>query len=203
MEQAKHLMVDIETLGLGIDRNFVITAIGIVPFEFDAALDVDWEDPGSVQHQVERCLSHPKNLHLRLDWTEQQERGAVIEAGTVTWWLQQNPQALRDMFPRQQSCFTLIQQLIPVFGAADYLWGNGNTFDNMALRQLFKRFEQTLPVHFARDLDLRTLKYMAELKAGQRLAPMRGVDVIEHNALHDAALQAVAAQYYWSVLHGA
>ena len=180
-----HCMIDLETLGTSNEA--VISHLGAVVFELD----------GSIGH------THP--LYHMLDINDQQENGRLIEADTVKWWMEQSDE-VRAEFKKVPIA---IPQSLSLF--KDYceahkvkkIWGNGNTFDNMILRDLYNHtknfripFHIDYPVSFRDDMDMRTFKLMVKLKDPHYKFKYLE-DRVAHNALEDAKNQVHCIQHAW------
>lgn len=163
-----HIMLDLETLGRGPDA--VIVSIGAVEFSID--------NP---------CIS---DFYVCVEAEGQAAGGAVIDASTVLWWLQQ-PQAARGELIseaiRRQPLGTALESLAAwVRGGAERtyrVWGNGSSFDCVILRRAYERCGVTTPWDWWNDRCYRTLTDLCPTIP--RIAPE-----VPHHALHDARAQA-------------
>jgi hypothetical protein len=167
-----HLMLDIETLGT---------------------------KPGCVVLSIGACLfdriGTAVTFYRPLGMADQLEKGLVIESGTLKWWLSQSENVRKEAF--EGSIFSTAYALseFNVFCmAADTVWGNGATFDQPILHELFNRFDKKWPFNYSKELCFRTLK-----KAIPPLDKPR--NLMEHHALSDAIWQAEYAVYCLQYLH--
>lgn len=162
-----HIMVDIETMGNG--PNAPILSIGAVAFNADGISD-EFYKPCDFQSAV--------------------DSGAIIDPGTVMWWLRQDAAARDALEDCQESAVSLAQALQsfvtfvnPRSSILRGVWGNGATFDNVIIHQSCKRLGlEAWP--FWLDKCYRTVKgtYPA--------VKMEHVGT-HHNALDDAKSQAL------------
>jgi len=132
-------MVDLETLGT--DSNSVIVTVSILACNLKTS-----EIYGE--------------LELSIDMNDQVQMGALIDPNTVVWWLQQSKESqeelLRNSSVSVYSAVEMIERFIDKHGQGT-LWGNGATFDNVILRNLYSRHGQIFPIPFWRDRDVRTI----------------------------------------------
>jgi len=180
--------VDLETLGVNTDRRTVIVSIGAVafnPLEQDSYADLT----------EERCFYAPLGMECQL------ENGLKISASTIRWWMEQSTLAKRVFqetpIPPEEAFRDFIKFIKN--HKAIYLWGNGNTFDNMILRNAFEAYGlgDMFPIFWTKDMDLRTLKRVA---GGMKdFITERG---IEHHALDDAKYEVLVIQEAFRRLNG-
>jgi len=177
-------VIDLETIGNAPHRQIVILSIGAVLF-----------NPGDEDTMAD--LVDDRCLYYRLDLEDQQRQGLQIDSSAIEWWMQQGTMA-RQVFKEpvvSPAQFILDFNKFLVDYGVEYLWGNGNTFDNMILRNFYAAYNMVLPIHWARDMDMRTLKRRA---GGYRPYIDRGT---EHNALEDAKYETLCIQDYWRMTH--
>ena len=136
----KHIMLDLETLGVGSDS--VVVSAALVEFDLTSGETGD-------------------SLHIGFNILEQLLNGGVIDNSTVTWWSTQ-PTEAKKLLAKSSST----EPLYCTFSKIDEflkrnpdvsLWGNGCTFDNVILRNLYKRHNREFPLAFWQDKDVRTL----------------------------------------------
>lgn len=171
-----HIMVDIETLDT--KDTSVITSIGAVKF-----------------NPVTKQILDKTQWNIS-DLQEQQDKGRTINIGTITWWMDQSKDAQNKTF-RSNNGIPLedaLQKLYIFCGAiySDeynnldeiFMWGNGNMFDNVILRNAFAMYGLRYPCSFRNDLDLRTIKWLF------KDADIKTTSVgTAHNAVDDAEYQ--------------
>lgn len=182
-------MIDIETLGTG--NKAVVTSIGAVVFDLKK------------QQTVEQILDNGYfDVHIKVQ--EQIELGRKMTASTVLWWMDQSVDARIELIKNQASACG-VKQVVKDFKQwchikeVESIWGNGNMFDNSIVRDLFEDVKASYPVHFARDFDFRTLKYLVNLKYPGWEIPYPK-ETVAHVGYIDAACQAYAAQRIWDKL---
>lgn len=168
-----HIMLDIETLGT--DPRSVVVAIGAVVF-----------DPytGEFGESLYRELTN--------DLQRQVEKGRVMDAGTVVWWMQQSDEA-RKVFSKKEwpdrvttvSALSDFALMVKKNGGENVrIWGNGAAFDNVVLSTLYEDMDVIKPWGHRNDRCFRTLK--AEFGGDLELSRYG----THHNALDDAMTQA-------------
>lgn len=176
---------------------------------------IDLETLGKTEHSlvvsaglVEVDLSAHKlvnSLKVEFDIINQPYRGAVMDVDTVAWWLKQSASA-RDVFERCIKHGTPVPQGLMVISGfimgADpndpdapvpnpdvRVWGNGSSFDNVILRAMYSREGLLPPWEYWNDRDLRTMKTVYEMIAGQKF--VKRTPDTAHDALEDATAQAL------------
>lgn len=163
-----HIMLDLETMGTR--PGCKIVAIGAVEFSAEGL---------------------GPEFYVACQLTGQDELS--MDAGTVTWWLQQGQEARAALFidalPLDQTLreFSDFLDSFTSFDQGDVvLWGNGADFDNAILAAAYaaKKLEQ--PWKFYHNRCYRTLKGLAPDLKAERLGT-------HHQALDDAKTQALHA----------
>lgn len=169
----KHLMLDLETLGVSADAPLI--SIGAV--FFDPFSDLQ----GAEFYKVVSIHSALKN--------------GTIDPSTLQWWMTQSDQA-RSVF-NDPASVTLEQALLEFseFIGANAskdlkVWGNGSSFDNAILSANYRRKCLPLPWDFRNDRDVRTILALArDFKSFDARTSVESNDYA-HHALHDAKYQA-------------
>jgi hypothetical protein len=171
-------MLDLETLS--VEPYAAVISIGAVMFSangdsgvlgeaFFRAIDID---------DVERVQVNSLHRH--------------VSPTTVRWWMDQTSTAQRESFNNPEAVKTL--QALADFESyvkrndVWALWGNGASFDNVILANLYKVYGLQVPWHFTMDRCYRTMK---NLKYGPALPARVGT---HHNPLDDARTQAIHLQ---------
>lgn len=166
----KHIMLDIETLST--NSNGVITTISAVQFNLES---------GTIG----------KSFEIAIDIKEQVANGAVVDIDTVVWWMSQSNEAIASMLRLKKTSVALallqFNQWIKDLGYAINdmkLWGNGCTFDNVMVRNLYKRHNADFILPYWCDIDVRTLVTLANIDT--RDFPFKGV---KHYGIDDCKHQ--------------
>ena len=160
------VMIDIETLGT--DSNSLVVSISAVQFDLKN---------GTVGDTFE----------IGIDLKEQMDKGAIIDADTVMWWLEQSQDAQKQLtkltrVPVHTALFEFSTWLYKI--GVKGLWGNGATFDNVIVRNLYARHSLKLEVPFWFDRDVRTIVAIKNIDT--RDFPFVGT---KHNGLDDCLHQ--------------
>lgn len=182
----KDVMVDLETLGT--QASSAVVTIGAVYFD---------PDSGELGEEfVMRCT----------DLNEQVRCGRVIDADTLLWWLDQSKLAqeqtfkggLADTTVRVLSSFA---GFLDLHGSRDevLLWGNGASFDNTILGELYRSMGFKAPWKYSNNRCYRTLK---NLGVGPAFTEADRVGTL-HNALDDAITQAMHAHRIFGAVRSA
>ena len=167
-------MVDIETLD--VEAPSIVLSAGIVLFNLN--------DKDTAQSlKGDRCL------YTTINPTQQVEVGRSVSPSTVIWHFGQEHSS--DTRTDGQDIRFQLYKLSEFIGDRK-LWGNGSSFDNVILRNLFKQFDVPF-TNYWNDQDLRTLKRLSGVKDGVE-------NKTPHNALADAKAQVLSAQKYYKAL---
>lgn len=158
------IAIDLETLGN--TANAPVLSIGLVAF-----------NDGGI---VSRHEWFP-------DVQEQLNAGAVPDASTILWWLQQDPEArLSQVNSARDPVMHVLGEVGAVFARydVDEVWGNGPSFDCTILAELFRRHGAAIPWDFWKERCMRTVLSLNPTL--DRVYPL-----IPHCALSDAEAQAL------------
>lgn len=163
-----HLMLDLETMGRGSDA--AIVQIGAIAFQRGG-------------------FNEAQTFFCNVSLASAQAGGGVIDAGTVLWWLQLPESARRAVFapsdplPMAVALQNFTRWFEEHCGPDTMVWGNGSDFDNVILRNAYRRMGQTEPWGAFRNRCFRTLK-----AAHPRIPYDKPANA--HHALSDAIAQA-------------
>jgi hypothetical protein len=165
-----NIMLDIETLST--DSNGVITTISAVQF------DLVTGDIG-------------ESFEIALKISEQVDKGAIIDIPTVVWWMSQSEEAIIAMLRLKKQDVNLallafnnwISSLNIQINNMK-LWGNGVSFDNVMVRNLYKRHDIAFILPYWCDNDVRTLVTIGNIDT--RDYKFEGV---KHNGIDDCKHQ--------------
>ncbi len=177
----KNVMIDLETLG--ITPQCSVLTIGAVLF-----------DPNTGE------IDKDKKLHLKI--TEDSAReGRVSNEQTEKWWSRQSQAAKDAAFNGDLLIKGALLQLATFLPKGCIMWGNGATFDVSILEDLFRQYEIKQPWQFWNVRDVRTVVAMGKVIGidAKKDYVFKGT---EHNALHDAAHQAMYVSDIWQKLTG-
>ena len=161
-----HGMIDLETLGTG--SNSVVVSAGLVAFNIST---------GEILAE----------LDIGLNLNQQIKTGGVIDGDTLEFHFAQAPDSIQKMAQRKVLDVKEGLERISNFIEANNittLWGNGATFDNVILRNLYARHLKVFPLGFWADRDLRTAVDIYNIDT--RTVPFEG---IKHYCLDDARHQ--------------
>ena len=161
-----HGMIDLETLGTG--SNSVVVSAGLVAFNIST---------GEILAE----------LDIGLNLNQQIKTGGIIDGDTLEFHFAQAPDSIQKMAQRKVLDVKEGLELISNFIKANNittLWGNGATFDNVILRNLYARHLKVFPLGFWTDRDLRTAVDIYNIDT--RTVPFVG---IKHYCLDDARHQ--------------
>lgn len=170
---AKHIMLDLETMGN--DSDAAIVAIGAVAFEEDVGL----QSAFYTAVKLESSVYH----------------GLAISPSTVLWWLEQSKEARQALTSPEamdlRDALGAFSRFVSENGGDKaQVWGNGAAFDNVIIRNAYKAVKLDVPWPFWNDRCYRTLR---ALNTSVKVPDRGGV---HHNALDDAKYQAECAMLY-------
>jgi hypothetical protein len=157
---AKHIMADIETLG--IEDDCLVLSIGGVLFDQHTILD---------------------KFHVGIDPVDAQRYGLKIDAATAwNYWADPKRDAARKMlfelpkvdFYAAMEGFKMWVEETPLDERGS-LWGKGATFDNVRIKNLFRVAGIPSPFSYRQDECYRTL-----------MNRFPDVSYIQHGVAHDA-----------------
>lgn len=135
----QHLMIDIETLGS--KSNSAICSIGAVPFNLDGQTG----SPFFEKIQLSSAL----------------KAGLKVDADTIEWWSQQNPELFKAMLGGKNSLssvlYTFIKYISFELDENVQVWGNGSRFDLGLLSDAFEAVGLSKPWDFRNERDVRTI----------------------------------------------
>jgi len=167
----KDIMVDIETLGT--DTNSVIVSISAVAFDLAN---------GKIGSSFE----------IGIDILEQALSGGIIDNSAIAWWYTQSKEA-KEALTRIEShsvgksldAFNKWITKNSLVNLKDVkLWGNGSGFDNVLIRNLYRRHDIDFVLPYWCDNDVRTLVTLANIDTRNYK-----FDGTKHNGIDDCLHQ--------------
>jgi hypothetical protein len=173
----KHVMVDIETLGL--KPSSTILSIGAVFF------DIETGELG-------------EEFYMNID----PEQGRDIDPNTVMWWLTQSSRARNRLVDGEKHTLKYALESFKRFlickGGSEnpisenQIWANGATFDPVLLSDAYNN---NPPWKFWNVLDQRTMRFLDRGRT-EKVEP-----TVAHDALSDAIAQAKYVSKVWQLLN--
>ena len=166
-----NVMVDLETLGT--DSNSVIISISAVAFDLSTG-------------------KTGKEFEVGINLLEQALNGGIIDTDTIKWWASQDEKAKKSLTNIKAET---IEKALEAFNkyllnavnceSNDIkLWGNGSGFDNVLIRNLYRRSNIKFALPYWCDNDVRTLVTLANINT--RNFEFKG---IKHNGIDDCKHQ--------------
>lgn len=172
----KHIMIDLETLGTGVDAVFI--AIGAIYFD---------PDTGELGDE----------FYENIDWQSSLNQGRTMTADTIKWWFQQSNEARRAVVKNGAPLIRVLKTFDHFCGNYPMVWGNGSTFDISILEHAYTQLNREVPWKFWNIRDVRTIKDLGKKKVDEAIFKMEG---IAHNALDDAKHQAKYVSILWQAI---
>lgn len=177
------IMLDLETMDT--KPTAAIIAIGAVKFDPDRKLILD-------------------RFYSRVDPQSCIDAGLTVSGDTFLWWLKQSPEARAEFAGGKLPPVTLATQGFSAWverGRAPVgnpkkpnVWGNGATFDNVILANVYSALKTTKPWGYTGDRCYRTVKALFPH------IPVRDFGTA-HRADHDAEKQAIHLMDIWPHLY--
>jgi hypothetical protein len=175
-------MLDIETLGTS--SNALVISISAVIF------DMSSKEVG-------------EKFEIGLNQEQQLTNGAIIDEETVEWWDKQSDEA-KEMLERLEKID--ITEALNKFNSwvkANFsapskikLWGNGATFDNVIVENLYKRHDIKFAIPYYAHKDVRTLAYAAKINTFKYK-----FEGVKHNGIDDCLHQINYCQDAYIKIH--
>jgi len=164
-----NIMLDLETMGKGPDA--AIVAIGAVEF------DLENGELG-------------REFYRRVCMESAVADGGVIDPNVVIWWMRQSDEARAEISgdaPVISDVLIEFRAWLDSIGQNLYIWGNGSDFDNVILRQAYRRANMDVPWAYWNNRCYRTAVSPMLSSIKINTAETLGT---KHNALDDAKKQA-------------
>lgn len=163
----RHIMVDLETLG--IDEGSTVFQIALASFDIKS---------GEVFDKIDYIIDISKDDNLNVD------------GGTLKWWLNTDKELLTNLLNKGE-----LGKLEALHGVYAWikeqgkprdvtLWGNGIIFDNVKLKEQFEAVGISYPIHYKNDRDVRTILALAS-SLGVTEEEIR-VSIEDNDKKHDA-----------------
>ena len=178
-----HIMLDIETLGTG--SNSLVLSIGAVEFSL----------AGTTFRQ----------FSTNLPILEQIINPTVeVDIDTIKWWKTQSEEAKKALLNKKPSK-TVKEGLMAFYDFIKtfenpVIWGNGCTFDNVIMRNLFKSFNLPFPTPYYSDMDVRTIVNVYDYeKVNSLTGKFTGT---KHDAITDCLHQVKLVSNGYKLLRG-
>lgn len=168
-------MLDLETMGN--KSNSAILSIGAVEFNIETG------ETG-------------KEFYERINLQSCLDKGLIVNASTIYWWLQQNEKARKEVSMGGEdlaSVLSRLQMFMNTLGNFQ-IWGNGVRFDVGILEDAYVACGyQEMPWNFRNERDVRTLvSFFPYIKEHH---PFQGV---EHNPIDDCKYQIAYCHAIWN-----
>jgi len=171
MPTCRHVMIDLETMGLTPDS--AIVSIGAVLF-----------DP-------RYNIAEAGTFYRELDWESQ---GRKIDRETLTWWEGQSSEA-RAALGGLDDLGEVLTDLAARLPKDARVWANGPSFDIAMLEHAYRQHHIEVPWKHYNVRDCRTVLDMFENSRGGLNRSL--ATKVTHNALNDAKLQSSHITEMW------
>tara|TARA_Y100000004_G_scaffold196483_1_gene266632 strand:- start:316 stop:858 length:543 start_codon:yes stop_codon:yes gene_type:complete len=171
-----HGMIDLETLGTTQDS--VVLTIGAAKFS-----------PFNTNEPTDK-------LYLKLDTSDQVEKGRIIDEGTLKWWGQQDEEVRKDTFSEHDRICVeaALDTLADWFKDCSKVWCQGPSFDFPMLGHLYRNYDKKQPWNFWLERDSRTVTGLVPEDIKSK------INFAAHNAMEDVVAQCKCVQYVFNVL---
>lgn len=171
---AKHLMVDMETLG--VSPRSVVLSLGAVHF-----------DPMG--------QGYTDSIYFKINLDDQDTLGREIDPNTIEWWGKQDPLIMEEAFDENGriGLNDALNRFHKFAWGCDAFWSHGATFDLVILEDIYRQLNRPLPWNYWQLRDTRTLFDLGwdpEMPKDNK-----------HDALQDAIRQSVGVQNIYRKLN--
>jgi len=171
---AKHLMVDMETLG--VSPRSVVLSLGAVHF-----------DPMGE--------GYTDSIYFKINLDDQDTLGREIDPNTIEWWGKQDPLIMEEAFDENGriGLNDALNRFHKFAWGCDAFWSHGATFDLVILEDIYRQLNRPLPWNYWQLRDTRTLFDLGwdpEMPKDNK-----------HDALQDAIRQSVGVQNIYRKLN--
>lgn len=185
------LMFDVESFGKDPVKKPLIVSIAGITFNFDD------------QDTIQSMNDTNRSFMYLLDLNKQTDKGRSMEYDTVLWWLKQSRSARDALDGNRVAVGQSIRTINSICenNGVQKIWGNGNVFDNVMVKDLYRDFNVQYPVSFRDDLDMRTVLYLAEKISGEPVS-LEVDGLVKHNPLDDCKYQVLKIQKAWRIING-
>ena len=132
-------------------------------------------------------------------------QGTTVDADAIKWWLKQSSEVRSEIV--KDNCANLVVALAKLrqfmSSSCDLsslkVWGNGASFDNVILRNVYTRLKKDGIPNIWRRYNDRDVRTMVEIGRALGFDPKRDMpfDGVQHNALADAKHQAKYVSAIW------
>ena len=185
-------MIDIETLGMGVDAVIVTIAAAI----FDPI-----PESGHVDTYESIRADEGRFLNIAVDVQDNVRRGRHIDAGTVMWWLGQSKEAQQSLLDKQPVSLKIaLNQLRGLIQGYPIrpgrIWAKSPDFDCRILGHAYQQFDEQPPWRYWETRCVRTL---SELAFGEDVPHFDGGGP-KHDALADVCSQIQLVQTAYHIL---
>jgi DNA polymerase III epsilon subunit-like protein len=174
LERGKHIMLDIETMS-HVPGGAIISIAAVV-----------FDENGICKTQSYTKFSQYINLDSCL------AVGMMPSAGTIAWWMQQEPGVTRTTAARLENglpIHTVLQNLADFYkqeAPRACVWGNGADFDNSFVNAAYRRCKMQPPWAPFVGRCFRTVKNIAKINGIQ----LPFTPEVAHDPWYDAEAQA-------------
>ena len=174
----KHVMIDIETLGLAVKSTF--TNIGAVMFD---------PNTGEIGEK----------FYQAIDWDSSFAAGRTVDQSVLKWWMSMDDDALAEILQDGEQLRDVLYSFGEWLPEDAIVWGNGATFDISKLESAYGDMfgKDMIPWEFHAVRDCRTIRDLAEPWIKVEDISFEG---IKHHALYDAIHQAKYVSAMWRTL---
>ena len=170
-----HLMLDLETMGK--KSKSAIVSISAVEFDMKTA-------------------KIGKKFYERVDLQSCLDRGLIVDASTIYWWLMQSEAARKEICKNSNDLPSVLMKLNTFMMCLEndfQMWGNGARFDIGILEDAYVACDIKGRWNFRTERDVRTLvSFAPEIKEN---LPFSGT---EHNAVDDCIHQIKYCSAIWN-----
>lgn len=137
-----------------------------------------------------------EQFYINVQWAKESDQNLPFEASTVAWWLEQSPEATKELLASGRWSLHSALQQFTTFVTKNTsafkveLWGNGDDCDCVILESAYKSAYLEKPWQFWSTRDVRTIVSAVKLIHNLDVRKTTPFEGVPHHALHDAIHQA-------------
>lgn len=143
--KCQHVMIDVETLGIGL--NAPIISIAAVLFNLHTG-------------EYLTTFAHKETFYKKISLEENEKYNSYIEPETLRWWLRTDSELLYKTIHRTKNNYTNFEETLKElksFCLNKFIWARSPSFDITHLKRISNKVGIDLNFSYKKEMDVRTL----------------------------------------------